>query len=183
LRPTTTAVSLIQGSWRIGSDSGAGGSSIWNPDGGATKIAPALATPANYFEMKFPADAGTAYHVWIRMRAQSNLTSNDSVHMQFNDALDSSGAPYARIGTAGSAEFVLQAGPSGSTPRNWGWTDNGWGTPGPDVRFETSGTHTLRIQQREDGPFIDQIVFSPDTYLTTSPGLRLDDTTVLAPNP
>jgi hypothetical protein len=173
----------IHGSWRVGTDSGAGSVSIWNPNADVAKIAPALASPANYFELTFPADAGKPYHVWIRMRAQSNSTSNDSIHMQFDNATDANGAAYAVIGTTGSAEFVLQNGPSGAAPHSWGWTDSGWGSLGPHVMFATSGTQRLRVQQREDGAIIDQIVISSDTYLTTAPGARTDDTTVLPKNP
>jgi phospholipase D-like protein len=179
LWPTTGAARITGSAWRIGTDSGAGGTSIWNPNAGASKIAPALASPSSYFEMTFTADANTAYHVWIRMRAQSNSFSNDSVHMQFSDAIDGSGAAYARIGTSGSAEFVLQNGSAGPPLHSWGWTDNGWGSLGRHVRFANGGTHTLRVQQREDGAIIDQIVISPDTYLTSAPGARKEDTTVL----
>jgi hypothetical protein len=48
-----------------------------------------------------------------------------------------------------------------------------------NVYFATSGTHTLRIQQREDGAVVDQIVLSPNTYLTSPPGGRQDDATIL----
>jgi hypothetical protein len=47
------------------------------------------------------------------------------------------------------------------------------------VQFESAGLHTLRVQQREDGATVDQIVISPDAYLTNAPGPRRDDTTVL----
>jgi phosphatidylserine/phosphatidylglycerophosphate/cardiolipin synthase-like enzyme len=179
LWPTASALSAIAGQWQVGDDSGAGGSSIWNPDAGAAKIAPAQAQPANYFEMTFTAQANVDYHVWVRMRAQRNSVSNDSVHMQFTGTEND----YARIGTASSAEFVLQAGPTAPAPAGWGWTDNGWGSPGAHVRFLTSGAHTLRVQQREDGAIIDQIVISRDTYLTARPGSTTNDTTVLAKTP
>ena len=65
----------------------------------------------------------------------------------------------------------------------WGWTENGWGSPGPHVYFATTGLHTIRVQQREDGITIDQIVISPDAYLTLAPGTRRDDATILAPEP
>ena len=173
------AANQLHGNWRVGSDSGAGGVSIWNPNADAAKVAPALASPPNYFELTFPAQAGKAYHVWIRMRAQGNSTGNDSVHMQFDNAVDANGATVAAIGSSSSAEFVLQNGPSGAAPQSWGWTDNGWGSLGPDIFFKTTGTQRLRVQQREDGAIIDQIVISPGTYLNASPGARADDTTVL----
>ena len=49
----------------------------------------------------------------------------------------------------------------------------------PAIRFETSGTQTLRIQQREDGVRIDQIIISPVRYLGISPGSLLNDRTLV----
>jgi phosphatidylserine/phosphatidylglycerophosphate/cardiolipin synthase-like enzyme len=174
--------SAIHGNWQALSDStAAGDEAIWNPDAGQAKISPALAAPSNYFEMTFSAEAGIPYHLWVRLRAQSNSLSNDSVHVQFNDAVDSGGTPMMRMGTTGSAEVVLQDGPDGAADHNWGWSDNGWGVPGVNIYFATTGTHTIRIQQREDGAIVDQIVLSPGTYLTTAPGGRRDDTTIISP--
>jgi hypothetical protein len=180
---SAVASAQVRGNWQSLADgSAAGGSGLWNPDGGAAKVAPALASPTNYFEASFNANPGTAYHVWVRMRAQNNSLSNDSVHIQFDDALTMGGSAFARVGTTGSMEFVLQDGPSGAADHGWGWTENGWGSLGPNIQFATSGPHTLRVQQREDGPIVDQIVISPDTYLTSSPGARRDDTTILPSN-
>jgi phosphatidylserine/phosphatidylglycerophosphate/cardiolipin synthase-like enzyme len=173
--------SRIRGDWAVGADTGAGNRSIWNPDRGRAKIAPAQASPANYFEMTFNAVGGRAYHLWIRMRAQKNSLSNDSVHVQFSGATTASGAPYARIGSPASAEVVLQNGPGGGAPSSWGWTDNGWGGLGPHIYFPSNGTYTIRVQQREDGVIIDQIVLSPDAYLTSPPGSRRNDATILSP--
>jgi hypothetical protein len=170
----------VHGNWQqLADTTAAGGSALWNPDAGAAKVAPALASPTNYFELSFNADPGKAYHVWMRIRAQNNSLSNDSVHAQFNDLVDSSGVAIARIGTSGSLEFVLQNGSSGAADHGWGWTENGWGSLGPNVYFATSGTHTIRVQQREDGAIVDQIVISPDAYLSTAPGPRQDDATIL----
>jgi hypothetical protein len=46
--------------------------------------------------------------------------------------------------------------------------------------FSTSGLQTLRLQPREDGLVIDQIVLSPDKYLLASPGAMKNDVTVVA---
>jgi regulation of enolase protein 1 (concanavalin A-like superfamily) len=85
-----------------------------------------------------------------------------------------------RIGTTSSAEFVLQRGSGDGSIHNWGWTDNGWSSSGVPVYFASTGTHTVRVQQREDGAMIDQIVLSPQTYFTSPPGPSDDDTTILA---
>jgi hypothetical protein len=57
------------------------------------------------------------------------------VHVQFSDAVNSSGSPIYRI-----------------------------------------GTHTIRAQRREDGVSIDQILLSPQTFLSASPGALKNDT-------
>jgi phosphatidylserine/phosphatidylglycerophosphate/cardiolipin synthase-like enzyme len=173
----------VHGNWAALTDSTAADNvALQNPDAGAAKVAPALASPANYFETTFTAPAGTAYHLWVRMRAQGNSLSNDSVHVQFSDAVTSGGSATMRIGTTSSAEIVLQDGPGGAPDQGWGWSENGWGSLGPNIYFASSGTHTIRVQQREDGAIIDQIVLSPDSYLTSAPGPRQNDTTILPEN-
>jgi hypothetical protein len=180
IRPATASAGRMFGNWQLVTDStAAGGRAVRNPNAGAAKIVPALPNPASYFEASFTASAGRAYHVWLRMRADGNSTANDSVHVQFSGSVTSGGSATARIGTTSSFEPVLQNGPSGAAPRGWGWTDNGWGRLGANIYFATTGTHTIRVQQREDGVTIDQIVISPDTFLTSSPGRRQDDATIL----
>jgi hypothetical protein len=172
----------LTGNWQSLADTtAAGGTAVWNPDAAQAKVAPALASPGNFFEMTFSANAGIPYHLWVRMRAQNNSLSNDSIHLQFSDSVDAGGASTMQIGTTSSAEVVLQNGPSGAADHGWGWSDNGWGVPGVNVYFSTTGTHTIRVQQREDGAIVDQIVLSPGTYLTAAPGPRRDDTTIIAP--
>jgi acid phosphatase len=70
---------------------------------------------------------------------------------------------------------------SGCGIQGWGWQDNGWGVGvlGPQIFFQTTGQQTLRVQVREDGLSIDQIVLSPTTYLNSSPGASKNDTTIL----
>jgi regulation of enolase protein 1 (concanavalin A-like superfamily)/SH3-like domain-containing protein len=180
IRVAAAAAGRTFGSWQIISDPTAAASQAErNPNADAAKIAPALSNPASYFEATFTAEGGRPYHVWVRMRADGNLASNDSVHVQFNDSVTSSSSPIAQIGTNSSLEIVLQDGSNGSAPHGWGWTENGWGSLGVHVYFATTGTHTIRVQQREDGAIIDQIVISPDTFLTSPPGWRLDDITIL----
>ena len=118
----------------------------------------------------------------MRLKAQDNFTGNDSVHVQFSGSVDSVGSPTWRIGTASSAEVVLQNGPSDPSVNGWGWADNGWGTLGGNIYFAADGAQTVRVQQREDGAIVDEIVLSPDTYLSSPPGPRDDDATVLPEN-
>jgi hypothetical protein len=66
---------------------------------------------------------------------------------------------------------------------NWGWQDNGYGTGvlGPVVYFAQTGPQTIRVQTREDGLSIDQIVLSPGRFLSASPGTLKNDTTIIRP--
>lgn len=180
IRVASAAAGRMFGTWQLIADAtAAGAQALRNPDANTERIAPALSNPASYFEATFTAAAGKPYHVWVRMRTDGNSMFNDSVHVQFNDSQTSASTPTARIGTSSSLEVVLQNGASGPAPHGWGWTENGWGALGSHVYFATTGTHTIRVQQREDGAIIDQIVISPDTFLTSPPGWRLDDMAIL----
>jgi endonuclease/exonuclease/phosphatase family metal-dependent hydrolase len=50
---------------------------------------------------------------------------------------------------------------------------------GPLVYFQSTGTQTLRVQAREDGMSIDQIVLSPQQYLNSAPGALKNDSLIL----
>lgn len=130
--------------------------------------------------MTFNATAGVDYRIWIRSRAQNDFWGNDSVFIQFSDSVNSSGAPVFRIGTTSAAEMNLED-CSGCGLSGWGWQDNGWGVGvfGPLIRFATTGTHKIRIQVREDGLSIDQIVLSSQTYKNSAPGSLKNDTRIL----
>ncbi len=54
------------------------------------------------------------------------------------------------------------------------------GVLGPVIYFATSGPQTIRIQQREDGLSIDQIVLSPSLFLDAAPGSLHNDVTILS---
>ena len=76
--------------------------------------------------------------------------------------------------------MVLQDGTSGALS-GWGWADNGYGLNvlGPAVYFASSGPQRLRIQVREDGLGIDQIVLSAIVYSSVSPGATKNDTVIV----
>ena len=166
--------------WTMASDSSAaGGTRVWNPNAGAAKITTALAAPASYVEFTFTPVAGQAYRLWMRGKAEGNVYTNDSVFVQFSSSVTSSGGAIYRIGTTSAAEYNLED-CSGCGLNGWGWQDNGWGVGvfGPLLYFSTSNPQTLRIQSREDGLSIDQIILSPSKFLNTSPGALKLDTTI-----
>jgi hypothetical protein len=169
------------GNWVVVADAGAaGGKRIVNPDLGASKVERANSEPQNYFEMSFSATAGVDYRLWIRSKAQNDFWGNDSVFIQFSDSVTVNGTPIFRIGTTSATEYNLED-CAGCAAQGWGWQDNGWGAGvlGPTIRFQTSGTHTIRLQTREDGLSIDQIVLSALKYKNVAPGLLRNDSTIL----
>ena len=176
-----TDAAVIAGAWtRVADSTAAAGSRLQNANAAAAKISAAQAAPASYFELSFRADAGKPYRLWIRGKAASNSWANDSVHVQFSDSVTASGAAIYRIGTASGAEVNLED-CSGCGVAGWGWQDNGYGTDvlGGDVRFAATGLHTIRIQVREDGLGIDQIVLSAAKHFSSAPGSLKNDTTIL----
>jgi hypothetical protein len=164
----------IVGRWQRETDlTAAGGVRLRNPNANAAKRTVALAAPIDYFEMTFTAPANVRYHVWVRGKADSDNYANDSVFVQFSDVTTN------RIGTTAAAEMNLED-CSGCRVAGWGWQDNGYGANvlGPNVMFTTSGVHTIRIQVREDGLSIDQIILSPEKFLTQPPGALKNDANV-----
>ena len=160
------------GKWVVTSDATApgGGKTMRHPDGGAAKIMTAAASPANYFELTFSAQAGVPYHLSLYGKADDNYWGNDSVFVQFSGSVSSTGSARWRIGTTSATEVNLED-CSGCGLSGWKWQDNGYGlnVTGEPIYFATTGTQTLRVQTREDGLSIDQIVLAPETAAAVAP--------------
>jgi hypothetical protein len=171
-----------EGTWQLMQDATAAwGNRVWNPDAGAAKLAAPLANPANYVDVFFTPDPTLEYKLWVRGKADRNSWANDSVFLQFTDAVDARGNQVYRIGTTSGLAVNLEE-CSGCGLSGWGWEDDGWGAvnaPGVMLRFPTAGGQTIRIQVREDGFSIDQIVLSAAKYKTQRPGTAKNDTTIL----
>jgi phosphatidylserine/phosphatidylglycerophosphate/cardiolipin synthase-like enzyme len=170
------------GRWTLTTDStAASGSRLGTTDGGV-RVSTPLASPTDYFEMSFNAQAGVPYRLWLRGKALSNSWANDSAFVQFSDSVTSTGAATFRIGSTSAATVTIEDCTSCGLSA-WGWNDNltnnTAGALGPAVYFETTGAHTVRVQMREDGLSIDQIVLSSSTFLNTSPGTTKNDGTIL----
>src|SRR5581483_853817 len=124
------------------------------------------------------ADAGKAYRLWVRGRAQGNDYNNDSLYVQFDGTVDAAGKPLFRIGTTSAATVIIED-RAGAGLSGWGWADNGYGIDGAPIYFARSGPQRLRIQPREDGIGLDQIVLSAVRYRTVAPGAAKNDTTIV----
>jgi len=137
----------------------------------APKATQALASPQNFVDIWFLPDPTQTYKLWIRGKAENNYWANDSAFIQFTGAVDSNNNPAWQIGTTSARVFNLDE-CSGCGVSGWGWEDDGWGAVnknGTLLRFPQSGAQRIRIQTREDGLSIDQIVLSAEKYLTARP--------------
>jgi endonuclease/exonuclease/phosphatase family metal-dependent hydrolase len=176
----------VAGKWVVTADSSApSGKVVRHPNSNGAKVNTPVASPSNYFEMTFSAAAGKPYRLWILGRAQDDYWANDSVWVQFSHSAASSGSATYRIGTTSGASVNLEdCSGCGLAPR-FAWQDNGYGRGalGPLVYFSQSGTQTLRVQTREDGLAIDQILLSPATYLHAAPPAPSGPTPPPAPAP
>ena len=176
-----TDATNLRGNWsRVADATAGGGQLLATADNGWSNTGAPQASPADSFDLTFNATSATSYHVWIRMRALGNSKYNDSMYVQFSDAVDAGGAPLYALGTTTGLTVNLAGDSTGKTISSWGWQDRAyWLTQPTTIRFAASGAHTVRFQTREDGVQIDQVVLSPTTYLTTAPGLLTNDTTIV----
>lgn len=169
----------VHGRWQlIPMTDAAAGAALHNSNLGETKLSAALDSPANYVEFTFTAAAGVPYHLWMRMSAENNHYSNDSVFVQFTNSLDGNNQSKYRIGTTNGAAVVLED-HSGAGVSNWGWNDDMWAGTAEPIYFATDGPQVIRIQQREDGVLFDQIVLSAGQFLTQSPGALKNDAVIV----
>jgi phospholipase D-like protein len=168
------------GSWTTAADTtAAAGTRLVTPDNGVANTANALASPTDYVDVTFNANAGTPYTIWLRAQALNNSKFNDSLWVQFSDAQAGGSAVYGLNTTTGLL-VNLATDSTGASLQGWGWTNGAyWLSQPATLTFAGSGSHTLRIQVREDGVQFDQIVLSPTTYLDTPPGPASNDATIV----
>jgi hypothetical protein len=171
----------VHGNWtHVADATAADGIRLANADLGAPAVSSAMASPTDYFDVTFDAEAGVKYRLWLRMNPEGNSKWNDSVYVQFSGSVNGTGGALYRIGTT-HALVVNLATTSGATELNgWGWQNRAyWLSDTGEVWFATSGPQTMRVQIREDGVSIDQIVISPEQYLTSAPGPVGGDSTIV----
>jgi hypothetical protein len=172
--------SALHGSWTKTSDpTSPNGTKLETTDAGESWINAPVASPTHCVDVTFNANAGVPYTIWLRLRALANSKYNDAVWVQFSDAFAGGSQVFPLNSTSGL--LVNLATDSAATSLNaWGWQNGAyWLSQPTTVTFGTSGSHTLRIQLREDGVQLDQIVLSPSTYLNTAPGSVTNDNTIV----
>jgi hypothetical protein len=171
--------SAVVGSYQFVSDaSAAGGRRLLNPNRRAPKVHWPLMAPKSYVEFTFHAQAGRPYHLWIRGKAEADGWANDAAFVQFSGAVDAAGLPVFLIGTTSGAVYEVEEGVD-ALLSGWGWQDTAYGGSAPPIYFAATGPQRIRLQPREDGLSIDQIVISPVTWLEARPGATKNDTTIV----
>jgi hypothetical protein len=171
----------LHGSWAFVADPTSPQSTkLSTPDNGSAQLHAPLATPADYVDVNFTAPAGVAYTVWVRLRATSNSKWNDAVWLQFSDA-SSNGTPMYPMNTTSGLLVNLATDGTASSLNAWGWVNSAyWLNQVTTLTFASDGTHTVRVQVREDGVELDQIVLSPRTYSAGPPGPVTNDSTIVS---
>jgi hypothetical protein len=176
-----TDAANLHGNWsRVADPTAADGQRLASGENGWLNSGSPLESPADYVEFRFDAPALTPFHMWVRMRAGANSTDSDSVVTQFSDVVGLDGAIFYEIGTTNGLIVNLAADPTGSGLSGWGWQGGAyWVGQSTTLVFASGGSHTLRIQTREDGVSIDQVIFSPATYMANAPGPAANDATIV----
>ena len=130
-------------------------------------------------DVTFSANAGTPYTLWLRLQALNNNKFNDSLWVQYSDAL-SGGSPVYALNSTSGLLVNLATDTTAASLNGWGWQNGAyWLSQATTVTFAASGTHTLRIQVREDGVQFDQILLSPSQYAGSAPGPVRNDSTIV----
>ena len=62
----------------------AGGLRAYNPNRNAAKVNTPVAAPSSAVTLSFIADPSQSYKLWVRLKADGNSFSNDSVWVQFS---------------------------------------------------------------------------------------------------
>jgi subtilisin family serine protease len=173
--------SARHGTWTTAADAASPFSTkLVTSNNGVSNANAPLAAPADYIDVGFSADAGIPYTIWFRLKALNNDKFNDAIWAQFSDAMVS-GSPVYPLNSTSGLMVNLATDATASSLNNWGWVHSAyWLNQATTVTFATSGVHTLRIQVREDGVQLDQIVLSPGRYKSSPPGPPTNDSTIVA---
>jgi probable HAF family extracellular repeat protein len=170
----------LHGSWSKGIDAASpGGVMLRTPDAGFAVANSPLASPTHAFDMDFTPVANTPYTLWLRLKALNDSKYNDAVWVQF-DGAHANGQPIYQVGSTSGLLVNLATDAGASSLVEWGWVNGAYWLNQPTTfTFPAGSTQRMRIQVREDGVQLDQVVLSPKRYLSTPPGDRTNDTTIV----
>jgi phosphatidylserine/phosphatidylglycerophosphate/cardiolipin synthase-like enzyme len=172
--------SALVGNWsRVNDATAAAGIKIASADLAVGTISAPLASPVNFFDVTFNAQAGVRYRLWLRLSAANADKFNDSVYVQFSGSVNAANVPIYRVGSTQGLNVNMAACSDCPLP-GWGWINHAYWEPDTgEIWFAATGPQTIRVQIREDGVSLDQIVLSPATYITNPPGPPTNDSTIV----
>lgn len=113
-----------------------------------------LAEPVDYADFEFWADGAKTYTIWLRGRSAGDGDS-DSVWLQFGDFIGTDNLPDSHRRPWGLGNWRDAVGPG-----VWTWSSSMPGASPVTVTFEESGRHRMRLQVKNGGHVIDQILLS-----------------------
>ncbi|HOE96564.1 MAG TPA: DUF2961 domain-containing protein [Candidatus Sumerlaeota bacterium] len=115
------------------------------------------ANPASYAEFSFHLPAAGEYSLWVHGRAERPFVTSDAFWVQFDGEIGTPAFTAAANGINGLGNWL--DGHPGELDYRW---SSGMPNAVPQVmRFAEPGTHTLRIQPRHRGHFLDEIRLTP----------------------
>ena len=141
-----------------------GAKRLWNMNAGAAKITTAAARPASYVDLTFHAVPDRHTTCGCAGAPKGNIYPNDSVFVQFSNSVTSAAQPTlpyrhdlrGRVQPGGLQRLRhVRVGLAGQRV--------GLRRDGCAHLLQHVGPQTMRIQSREDGLSIDQIILSPAT--------------------
>lgn len=121
-----------------------------------------LASPRDYADYEFEADAGKKYFIWVRGKALGDHLS-DATWIQFDELIGT-----GRLGETYSSEKGFGNWRDREEENAWAWSSSLPQSPPQTITFRKSGRHRLRVQLRHGPHRIDQIWLS--TTRTSRPG-------------
>jgi hypothetical protein len=169
----------VHGAWQtiVGDPTSPDQTTLLTVDNGWATLDAPLANPNDYIEAQFDTQVPSEYHVWLRLLATNDSKWNDSVWVQFSDGvIPRTGSPAYPIGST-DALLVNLENCYGCGLSHWGFQDHAWWLTQPAVISLPAGHHMIRIQVREDGAMLDEVILSPSRFMTTPPGPVKDSTT------
>ena len=85
----------------VADQSAASGKALHDLNPGLPKVTSPSPSPTSYVDVGFAADTTQTYKLWVRLKADGNHWSNDSIWVQLTNTVDSSGRSIAPGSPAG----------------------------------------------------------------------------------
>lgn len=119
---------------------------------------PLDATPSDYAEFEFEAEAGKLYFIWVRGRSDEPKVEQDQFWLQFDDDI---GTRFSDRGANSLLGYGFWARPW-FPAADYSWSSGHFNRAPRTITFERSGRHRVRLQPRFSGHRLEEIWLTPD---------------------